>query len=73
MKRPLVDWKDRSWTRNIYSPDYLEHQIDDWSCGLFVIMALLELSNGEIVSRNITNKRLDEIRLKAINLLLEIP
>lgn len=33
-----VDWK--KWTREVCSPMELDGQIDDWSCGLFVLMAL---------------------------------
>lgn len=75
MKKSLIDWENGPWTREIYSPDYLERQMDGWSCGLFILMALLELNrDGEGMDvHKITNARLDDMRLKTINLILDIP
>ena len=33
-----VDWI--KWSRNVITPAELDGQIDDWACGLFVLMAL---------------------------------
>jgi len=33
-----VNWD--KWNRRVVSPDELEGQIDDWACGLFVLMSL---------------------------------
>ena len=32
------NWK--KWTCKVYCPTELDGQIDDWSCGLFLLMAL---------------------------------
>lgn len=72
--RPLLDWSvnDCPYSRNIYSPKNLETQMDDWSCGLFVLMALVAMRQGSRLE-DVGKSQLDEMRRNAVRMLMNIP
>lgn len=40
------DWQNGGWRFEVVSPPELERQLDAWSCGLFVMMAMQVFAAG---------------------------
>ena len=72
--RPLVDWgaNDCPYSRKIYSPSDLETQMDSWSCGLFVTMALCAMRKGKRL-QDVGKSQLDEMRREGVKMLMSLP
>jgi hypothetical protein len=67
-----IDWK-KQWSRKVCSPVELDGQIDRWSCGLFVLMALRCFAiqiDYKKWCRNSLKERMSE---KCLEALLAIP
>ena len=63
-----IEW-DR-WTRLLSSPGELQRQMDGWSCGIFVMLAMKLSSMGETLA-NATNDRIPDTRNDVLRLLLQ--
>ena len=70
---PSVDWEDKTWAREVYSPEPLQHQMDDWSCGLYTFMALSALANNQDLETKVGHDKLDIAKANALNLIMNIP
>ncbi|KDQ54442.1 hypothetical protein JAAARDRAFT_49391 [Jaapia argillacea MUCL 33604] len=46
IKSPKIEWGVEKWKRTLCSPVELERQLDSWSCGLFVMMALKSFADN---------------------------
>ncbi|TFK58820.1 hypothetical protein BDN72DRAFT_949631 [Pluteus cervinus] len=76
LQKPHVQWDDGSWPRKLESPVRLQRQFDDWSCGLFVIMALKALGDsedGDIEKLAVGNHKLTDVQESSVRLVLDIP
>ncbi|KDR69617.1 hypothetical protein GALMADRAFT_917205 [Galerina marginata CBS 339.88] len=62
-----------TWSRKLYSPSPLRRQMDIGSSGLFVLMALSTIKSAERIRDLVGHDRVDEMRRRSINLLLDIP
>ena len=66
-----MTWDDGSWTRQLEAPPVRERQLDGWSCGLFVLMAMKALAKRRGWDSVVDSKK-DEMRTMAIQELLTI-
>lgn len=73
LQQPKIEWHTSDWTRNTYSPPPLDTQVDGWSCGLFVLMALGVVSNAEATFEKAGDGYKDGFRRKAVQALLSVP
>lgn len=60
----------QGWTSRCLGPPQNQRQKDDWSCGLFVMMAMSELPTLDF--SNIGPDRLDNMRSQALEVLLGV-
>lgn len=73
LKRDEIRFKkDPAWKSRVYGPPPLQRQIDDWSCGLYDLMAMRACAAGEDFM-NVTDEKKDEMRLKVLEALLTLP
>jgi hypothetical protein len=70
----MIDWKRESWTAHVQSPPVTERQIDNWSCGIFVMMAAQAFAIGEeTIDQAATNNKKELMRQGCLSTLLSIP
>ncbi|KAF8195480.1 hypothetical protein BJ912DRAFT_900722 [Pholiota molesta] len=60
LKQPLTSWSDSQWRRVLHSPAPLRCQMDAWSCGLFVLMAVEAVGNEEEIQDVVGNHKVEE-------------
>ncbi|KAF9526823.1 hypothetical protein CPB83DRAFT_837122 [Crepidotus variabilis] len=70
---PLTVWHDGRWKRVLNSLAVLERQLNGWSCGLFVTMAVMALLKGLGVKETAGNRGLKAARKGAVEALLDLP
>jgi hypothetical protein len=58
------------WTRVLSSPSELQRQMDGWSCGIFVMLAMQLCSRGESPT-HATNDLIPDMRNDVLTLLLQ--
>ena len=73
LRQPLIDWSSGEWGKEIHSPPAPQTQVDNWSCGLFVLMALRVISDGETSFEKAGNEYKQQMRRDAVEALLSIP
>ena len=66
LKQPLIDWSSGEWGKEIHSPPVLQTQVDGWSCGLFILMALRVISDGETTFETAGDQHKDQMRREAV-------
>ncbi|KAG2098733.1 uncharacterized protein F5147DRAFT_815686 [Suillus discolor] len=70
--KPVLEWSPVYWKRKVYSPLEYHGQIDGWSCGLFVMMAIdVFVDNGSYDS--VTDDKKDAMKNKALETLMTLP
>ncbi|KAG1758081.1 hypothetical protein EDD22DRAFT_1000332 [Suillus occidentalis] len=70
--KPILEWSPVYWKRKVYSPLEYHGQIDGWSCGLFVMMAMdVFAKNGSYDS--VTDDKKDAMKNKALEMLMTLP
>lgn len=64
--RDEIQFKDDPiWKSQLYGPPPLQWQIDDWSCGLFDLMAMKACVAGEDFS-NVADEKKDKMQLDVL-------
>jgi hypothetical protein len=63
-----IQWD--GWTRVLFSPPELQRQMDGWSCGIFVMLAMQLCSRGESLA-SATNELIPEMCNDVLTLLLQ--
>lgn len=63
-----IDWD--KWERKLTSPHELQRQMDNWACGIFVMLAIKLLVEGNPLTEA-TNDRIESMRQEALHILLE--
>jgi hypothetical protein len=66
------DWSGGQWKRRLYSPPELQRQLDSWSCGLFVLMAISAIKQ-RVSFQAVTDDLKLEMRDKVLEILLAEP
>ena len=67
------DWLNRKkWPRQQYNSPPLQQQVDGWSCGLFVFMAMKAVVYNTGFE-TVRNDAKDAIKWVALQMILEIP
>ncbi|KAF8161385.1 hypothetical protein B0H34DRAFT_796185 [Crassisporium funariophilum] len=72
LQKEPVEWKSGNWTRVLEKPASLQRQMDDWSCGYYVLMRIRAIAN----SVDLENARFDEretIQREAAEILVNLP
>ncbi|KAF8162013.1 hypothetical protein BJ912DRAFT_935672 [Pholiota molesta] len=72
LQKEPIEWKSGNWTRVLEKPASLQHQMDDWSCGYYVLMRIRAIAN----SIDLENARFDEqeaIQREAAEILVNLP
>lgn len=70
--KPTLEWSKLFWKRVLYSPPYRQRQLDAWSCGLFVMMAVDAFGqNSGFHDTGDEHKHV--MREKALRVLLTLP
>lgn len=71
LKQDKIDWQDKRWKRNLYSPPELQQQIDGWACGLFLMMGMKALTKRTRLD-GVKEDAKDEMRLEALEALINL-
>lgn len=71
-KKDVPDFKKKPWEQRIYSPTALQRQMDSWSCGLFLLMAMWAYTTKEGFEQ-VCNDEKEKMRAKVLKTLLDIP
>lgn len=70
--KPTLERSKLFWKRVLYSPPYRQRQLDAWSCGLFVMMAVDAFGqNSGFHDTGDEHKHV--MREKALRVLLTLP
>lgn len=72
MKAPPMTWDDGRWSRKVIWPPMLQCQLDGWSCGLFLLMAITALAKNA-GWESVINDNKEKMREVTIQALLTIP
>ena len=72
IKAPVISWNNGSWSRDLQSPPMLQCQVDGWSCGLFLLMAVAALVRND-GWMSVVNDKKDDMCALAIQELITIP
>ena len=73
IRAPPVIWNEGGWNRTLVSPPALQCQMDGWSCGLFVIMAIIALTDGSTNWDSVADRNKDAVRIVVLDTVLTVP
>ncbi|OBZ75385.1 hypothetical protein A0H81_04109 [Grifola frondosa] len=70
-RQQINAWNMETWGFWLISPPVLEHQLDDWSCGLFLMIVLKSFADGD---HNVTEgeSSKEDVRAGALKVLLTL-
>ncbi|KAJ6543068.1 hypothetical protein B0H19DRAFT_1268241 [Mycena capillaripes] len=72
---PKIIWNSGEWNRRIMSPVTLECQVDGWSCGIFVGMAIKAVADGgsDVDWDVVADSRKDDMRKSMFEAISSLP
>lgn len=69
---PDINFEDKLWHRQLHYPPQMQRQMDDWACGLFVMMAMKPCTEDRGFE-DVADDVKEEMKKKVLTILLNIP
>lgn len=69
---PEVNFEDKPWRRQLHFPSQMQRQMDNWACGLFLMMAMKPCAEDRGFE-DVTDDLKEEMKREVLSILLELP